>query len=881
MAGIVCNLAMYTPGCFAINASSPGIADGQITVSAIDSSSAATIRYSLNVDTPYPFGQTSGTFTGLLPGTYTVYARNSSTCRAQITLVVGYVSEYAIRYRLPFKDPYDNQYKIEIEDSEYESATVNDVIGGMVPVRIIHRGESEEDIFYPVVSSVIEVSIISQTDQQFIDFYTFDERRFRAKVYKWNGASYDLYHVGYLTPMLYSESYVLKEGYEIQLSFTDGLADLIKYDFSDDGGNIINDRVPIFNAINYIINKTGIALNYWETVNVLASAMTSLDNDSALEQGYIDPKAYQNTDGTVKNCRDVLGYLMEFLGAKIYQSNGRWNIDLISEKTASTVLTRKRTDNFGSIGSASESPRLLLRRSTAASPRIMWKDQSQVMSIPHTWGTIELTHNLGIENKNNLLPYGEFFEEDIEVGQFKGWQIDDTDGGGATFGLEKIERNGEQQDVLFVDFSACNIADNFVILQSLPVQYDFPGGFSYQWIKLSFDVYTRPLFTKADIFLDYAISLNDGLYVTPRLYSTANVFGPGKRVISTDVDELIDGKYNRLVITESLSWKTITVEFPIYFVSLNTVSSDGPIKVEFRIRSNPIYDYSSIANLKTEVVDSDTTQDTIYWNKTRRVLDTEYGQNVIRVYEVERGGWTEDSPNIIRPNGFSVASPFKLAYIWRLKETIQIEATDKNWLQNILFDNIKLEYFPDGEAPIEKELITEVPNAQVKQTYEKELVHGDLSVKNQKVWNGALTQFIDNNYKNVQRSYISLNNGSPINGSWARRGVTESHTITQLLAKMIRGQYQELRWKETGTMICPDGMISFWNTVHEVRTGKIYQLISLVQNLKFAEAEVEMIETLSGGSPLDESTDPGGSPGPIEPPVSTRVHSADFSSDFN
>ncbi|HNT51142.1 MAG TPA: hypothetical protein PKK67_11175, partial [Cyclobacteriaceae bacterium] len=97
----------------------------------------------------------------------------------------------------------------------------------------------------------------------------------------------------------------------------------------------------------------------------------------------------------------------------------------------------------------------------------------------------------------------------------------------------------------------------------------------------------------------------------------------------------------------------------------------------------------------------------------------------------------------------------------------------------------------------------------------------------------------------------------------------------------IRGQYQERRWMLTGEVMCPDGMLSFWNTIHEVRTGKIYQLISLVQNLKEGYAEIESIETLSGGDPLDESIDPGGDPGPIEPPVETRVHSSDFSTDFN
>lgn len=873
----VCTLLFYQPGCFSQNASEDGVPDGIIFVSTIDENSLEPVRYSLNSDFTYPFGQSSNQFIGLLPGTYTVYARNSSTCLAEITIIVGADRSYGIKYRLPFEDPYNNQYKLEIEDSEY-TGSVNDIVGGSMPVKIIHRGEEEENIFYSVIASLIEVTIISQTDQQYIEFYTFDERRFRAKVYKWNGSSYDLYHFGYLTPMLYSEPYVLKEGYEVSLTFTDGLADLVNYEFSDDSDNFPEGRIPIFNALNYIINKTNIALDYWESVNVYASIMLSGTDDSTLEQGYLDPKAYLNSDGTVKNCREVLGYIMDFLGSRIYQANGRWNIDLVSEKTASAVPTRKRTSNYGVITGGNENPRVLLRRSVAASPRVMWKDQSQVMSIPHTWGTIKLTHNLGTEARNNLLPYGEFFEADIENGQFKGWQIDDANGGGATFGLEKIERNGAMQDVLFVDFSACPIADNYVILRSIFVPYDYPGAFSYQWIKVSFDIYTRPLFEKAEIFLDYAVILNNGLFVTPRIYPDGTQYGGGKRIISSFTDELIEDRYNRLSITDSLSWKTISFEFPIYFSSLNTISSDGDLQVEFKIRSNKIYDYIDITTLKTEVVSLASTQDTIYWNKIRRVKDTLSGVDVIRIYKLERGGDAESLPEIVRPNGWGAGNTY---YIWKQTDVVEITATDKNWLQNILIDNIKLEYLPDGETPVETELITEVPNLKVRQTLEKTLFHGDMTTKSSKVWSGALTEFTDYNYKNIQRSYISLDDGTPITGGWKRRGVTENYTVTQLLAKMMRGQYQELRWKQTGTMICPDGMLSFWNTVHEVRTGKIYELISLVQNLKFAEAEVEMIETLSGGTPLDESTDPGGDPGDIEPPVETRVHSIDFSSDFN
>jgi hypothetical protein len=876
---IVCQLAFFLEGCFATNASEPGIADGGIVVSSLDPSGLTPVRYKIGSDFTYPAGgQVSGIFTNLVPGTYTIYARNSSTCRATIDITVLADRTYGVRYRLDFHDLLSSganrKYRLDIEDSEYFGA-VTEVKGyGINPVRVSHRGESSEDIFTDnVVASQILVDLDSETDQQFIDFYTFDERRFRAKLYLHNGSSYDLFHQGYLTPMLYSEPYILKENYPVNLVFTDGLADLKDYKFTDDGDNYPVSRIPIFSALNFILNKTDVRLNIWENVNLYPTGFLSGTNDSTLEQAYIDPIRYRNDDGTYKTCREVLGYLMDFLGARIYQSNGRWNIDLISEKSASAVATRKRTNLYAVIAGGNESPRVLLRRSVAASPRVIFKDQSAVMNIPQTYGTIKLTYDLGIEKENNLLPYGNFEAEDVENGQLKGWQVEDlTIGGDGTFGLEKlIEPRGNSRFALFFDFTACDIGENIFKLAAAPVQYNYPynlitnpSGSQFQSIRVSFDVFTRPLFTNAEIYLDYKVILNGGLYVQPRLYSTTN-----RRNISDNVDNLIDGEYNRVYITESLTWKTISFEFPIYFTSLNGFSSDGPIELELRVNSNPIYDYVDFAALRAELVDQLTTADTVYFNKKRKVLEVVDGNDIIHFYELERSSAAESVPDVIRPTTFSTAAPYRRAYVWKLKQSVEITSTDKNWLQNMLIDNVSMEYLPDYEPPVETIEVTEVPNESVKQTLEKTLYHGDLQTP------------LDDNYKYISSAYLSAADGTPITGGWQRRGVTENFTITQLLGKMIRGQYQDIRWKLSGLLQCPDDMPTFWNTLHEVRTGKVYQFMSLTQMLRTQEAEFEAIETLAGGDPLDESTDPGGTIGPIEPPVVTRVHSLDFSTDFN
>lgn len=873
---IVCQLAFFLEGCFSVNASEPGVADGSLVVSAIDPASTYAVRYKIGSDFTYPSGgQLSGIFPNLVPGTYTIYARNSTTCRATIQITVLSDRTYGVRYRLAFHDNKsqpllgsNRKYRLDIEDSEFVGSVTEVEGAGEDPVSIDWRGESSENIFEDnVISSVIAVALNSQNDQDFIDFYTFDERRFRARVYLWNGSSYDLYHQGYLTPMLYNEPYVSKKNYDVNLTFTDGLADLKDYEFTDNGGTYPTSRLSILTALNYILNKTDVRINVWENVNAYPTGILYGTDDSTLEQLYIDPMRYRNDDGTYKTCREVLGYLMDFLGAKIYQSNGRWNIDLISEKSASAVATRKRTNTFGVVAGGNEAPRIMLRVAGAVAPKVTFAEQSAMMSIPQTYGTLKLTYDLGIEKENNLLPYGNFEEEDLENGQLKGWQIEnETFSTLGTFGLEKLgEPRGTSKYALFLDFTACPIYENRFKVGAVPVQYNYPGVGTFQSIRVSFDVFTRPLFTNTEIYLDYKVILNGGLYVQPRLYSTTN-----RRAITDNVDNLIDGEYNRVYITESLTWKTITFEFPIYFTSLNGISSDGPIELEFRVSSNPIYDYVDFAALRAEVVDQGTGADTVYFNKKRKVLETIDGNDVIHFYELERGSDAESVPDVIRPTTFSTASPYQRAYVWKLKQSVEITSTDKNWLQNILIDNVRMEYLPSYEVPVETIEVTEVPNASVKQTLAKTLYHGDLDAAS-----------LDDNYKYISRAFVSTADGTPITGGWQRRGVTENYTITQLLGKMIRGQYQDIRWKLAGQLHCPDGMPTFWNTLHEVRTGKVYQFMALKLMLRNMLAEFEAIETLAGGTPVDEGTDPGGTPGTIEPPVETRIHSDDFSSDFN
>lgn len=251
-----------------------------------------------------------------------------------------------------------------------------------------------------------------------------------------------------------------------------------------------------------------------------------------------------------------------------------------------------------------------------------------------------------------------------------------------------------------------------------------------------------------------------------------------------------------------------------------------------------------------------------------------HADDEVLYYELVREIASESIPDVVQPVDYH---PSTNPYVWRLQKRSAYPTVEnggqvaESFLQSILIRNVQLEYLPNEGQPRTEILVTETPNSNVKQVLEKTIYHGDLD-----------TSKVDLNYKFITSGWLSTDaTGTPITGGWKRRGSTENYTLQQLLGKMMRGQYQEIRWKLSGLLHCPDGIPTFWNTLQEVRTGKVYQFMSLTMMLRTNQAEFESIETLSGGDPLDEGTDPGGTPGTVEPPVNTRVHTSAFTTAFN
>ena len=832
------------------------------------------VKYNLNADFDYTSGgQTNGSFGSLLPGIYTIYARSSLTCLATYVGTIGAEENYSTKYRIVFKPVINitlKVFKLEILELGYAGAIIDIEKYGDSP--IIHQWENSggQDPFASIISSFIEVTIISETDQEWIEFYTYDERQYKAKLYyESSNAAFpygntNIIFQGFLIPMIYSEPYNTNFNYPVKLVFTDQLKNLTQIDFSDDYENFPKGRIKIIEALKFCLNKTGLDLLLYDGIPILADGMADL---SILSQLFIDTKTYLKDDGEAQSCDYVLRAILESLGSRIYQSGGIWYVDQVTQKAASTVsyFPFSFSENIA-YQATTQTPRVQIRKVNSAfntidetpTAQVVFSEQSANLQIAENYGEVEVIYDIQIESENNLLDYANFEAVDLPNGQFVDWQLT-TSGFGINFGTEEFEPN---KKALFVDFDLSQLVSSANILHKV-IPYVWPG--EDNTLKLSFDIYTRPLYTGVYISLDFALRLNDGVdnyYLQPTNYSDTT-----GRWMGTGTDDLIGGAYNRLFITDHLTWKTITVE-----IDLNTeylgAGISGDLELYFNFNSNSSYDYASIALLKSVVTDDN--PDLAFYNNKARVLFPSGGflTSSIGNYELERiSGAVEDSPDLILPNDYATAD---YQYVWVLKKTTPFpsfnEGTEAAYslLQSVLIRNVKIGFVPESGVE-EKITETEIINTKIKNNLSKTVLHGDIS---------GLAE----NYRFLTPSYFSNAAGDPVTGFY-RRGVSESFTSQKLLGKIIRGQYVDPRYLLTGSFDTRVTVPMFHNTFYELRTGKIYLPLSLNLDYRNMVANAEILEVLVGDPVVDDGIDP---PDPeIEPPVATYEHSDEFADEFS
>jgi hypothetical protein len=599
-------------------------------------------------------------------------------------------------------------------------------------------------------------------------------------------AGFELKFIGFITPSLYSEQYFTTSNYNVSFIASDQLGLLKDLDFTDDFGNEVKQQTSFLDAIALILRKTDLGLDIIESVNIYAEGFNSTASDSTLQQAYFDPSIYYQVssekvfvDGKfqtifnnqAKKCDYVLQQLLISFGARLYQANGNWRIELIEER--STTVNYRQFSPFGILESSGTFSNVVDLKDIDGD-YIALTERSGMLSILPSYGKIRFEINNGFNN--NLLTAGDFETRDIINGQFKGWGFDVSNGAGITYGYEKYkEAIKDSLGGLFVDFSNTSTAGKEIIITAETFDLEAIDNVN---LKLSFDILFRPNYEGFVYYVDYSIKIGDNYVVTNQL------------PISSPGTLLIDGEYIRAYTSDALKWNTIErlikTSQIVGRTSPTTVNKtlEGPVIIKLRVNNHPLYDHASISALRDVVTD-----DVLYLSMAgmykANVLDGE----VVRIYTLVQGTDADNSPEVIRPDDYNGTTN---TYVWKQEKVLT--APDIDFLMNsVLIDNVILSVEREfDELAYEKEFD---PN--IKQTLVRDITHTDFAITSDDIE----TPESDPNLERTVKNMIKDSSGNPTSFWFRDYESSESRTLMDILMRMNAGQVTSPAMKLSGSSI--------------------------------------------------------------------------------
>lgn len=801
---VVCDLEITsaTP----TNETGVGQADGEVALTA--TSSNGTIKYSLTENFDYASGQDSP-ITGLTTGNYTVYAKDAAGCQDSITVFVGQDVNYGPRWRMDYDVVFPRGVvsRIDIEELEY-TGSVTEICGGAEPFNLEYHPSDDSQ----VVPSSAVVQILCETDAQFDDIRTGQDRQFRVRKYK--GVDFDnlsLEWTGFISPEFYSEPY-LNEPYYIELTAYDGLGELKNKDFKALSGEEFFGDMSLIKIISECLKKLPLEINIRSCVNIFEQGMNTAATDDPLAQTYIASQNFREN-----NCDEVLTSILKpFTRAEIFQSFGVWWIRTKEQSVYSTLPYREFDVDGEYVDEDSISSRKKLDF-PHTSNRLCFIEAGQVLSYSRNYGLFRIVHELGKDN--NMIDSGGFEDKDLVNGGFRGWNIFPAQVN-VTYGQEKVE-NGDSRGAFFFQWvgTSGNQADN--ILTSTPLPLSFPDFHSFATrFTLKFQVYVSLAYPVKWVRLGVRLrwvrtSGSVGDFYDSNLNTNKTIHNAVNTVHVEDI-----------YITSFNSWQTL--EFQGLPPGIQT-QGDCTVSVSFFFHNHTGRDFASFTTLRAA-----TTLNTLPEGK--RVYATDGGDAPTYGYELRRNTETESAPDIIRPDDYNAASnPRQWVKIDELNIAGSVAMVDR-----IMIDNVEIKIFGVGIIPGQPGIVLIDPPETV--TYETEVTKNNESVFEDEVMNGDAPDLLGTEY--IYNGLFKLSDGTPT-ALWARSGVTESARLLDIYLSHLVAQGSSSLRLLSGTGIA-DIQLGYINSLEDQRDNRRYRFTRFALSDKAGRYSFELEETLTG-----------------------------------
>jgi hypothetical protein len=828
--------------------------DGEITINA---TSSAAIQYNLGSDFLYGSGQVGGTFSGLAFGFYRVYIRDAKNCAANVYVEVPVTDTYGVLYQNNYFDKLTGlATKIEILERGYAGSPIEYKSGG-VPILVTMRGEGQGK-FTGLLPVQADISLISETNQQYIDLYTNDPDKYRVKYYKETGtetllmedsgdilmensgsllteslAGLNLKYYGKLLPFLYQEDYAATP-YEIKVTASDGLAELKDFSFLQKDGLRFQGSMSLIKIIAYCLSYTKLDLPIRVACNLYADGMDITADDDPLDQAYLDVECFYLQDKDAK-LSDILFAILKPFGARMVQWDGYWNIVRVEEMAA--LYDYREFDKDGNyVSNGAFDPVLNVDYPNGVGDVLFAGIPN--LELQNGYGRIMVTYNLGLDD--NILKNGDFelvtryettSDDYVPVLNKQGWAF--VNGNyPLQEGYEVIEDNNAAWAFYNPDTTIQGLGNAYILSDSYPIKMGVGNRLK---ISLRCKVDAPNQFPPRYIAIRMMVKYGD-LYLV----------GDGTWVATENILTFFANKLN---------------QYDTYEVVAQQPDSGTPLDgMDLTVRVYHAHAYYTDFNSTTTLREFDTENlpegyRVTYKDPTATASSGEY----VYYYDLLVNTDPESGLTLIAPDDYGAGNGFKK---WVLVDYLAINDPQANFA----IDFVKMQFQYNGADPIKEIVRTATAEPRNKLELKEELIigssaefittEGNIYFDYGRILYGeqprvSLIRTNVLSYDLVYKGWLKDSTGLIAWNDWKRDDVNESEQLHNIFLKSNVNQYKRSWRLLRGSFVSKTSLIGMLNSFKEVNdSNRLYVPVSLSLDDKMNTASYEILEIIpnEGGS---------------------------------
>lgn len=219
-----------------------------------------------------------------------------------------------IKYFYEFKGFDGDLYRVEILTNE-DVTPVEVKAANEEPLVLEYENKGK---LYPCSGSQANMTLISQSNFQFVNLFTDEQQEYLVKLYK-NGVPY---WYGWLDSELYDEVLSSSAPYEVSFSAADFSA-LERLMYVADDESKFTDTVSCFTHIQRCLHRLNLPFNYiYIGCTTDSSAEPTAVNQTIFHTEYVQSVNFYDEDGEPMSCRDVIESILKPFGLTMVQKYG-------------------------------------------------------------------------------------------------------------------------------------------------------------------------------------------------------------------------------------------------------------------------------------------------------------------------------------------------------------------------------------------------------------------------------------------------------------------------------------------------------------------------------------------------------------------------------